>query len=166
MLIANECTRLCMRVVPSNLPEFQFEPIDEYDKYNFKFILYKHVSKLDTNDMDLRYAIDQITNYIKSSTFEEDYTINEKSGVIFFYNGYPLMGFANKIALILPKNYHYAVIIDINNFIFNRNIMTQLREKQKEQRKAREQLELFLTVIIIFVIYKIFLYLNEYYAYK
>lgn len=140
-----------MKIVPSSASEYYFKPIAEYDVYNIKFTIQKFTSELLIKDNTIREALDEIVHYIMATNFEDEFNVKERNGIIFFHNGYPLLGFKNKIAQILPMNFHTSVLIDINNYIFNKNIMTQLKMKNRLEKKKQEQKRLVVVLIIIMV---------------
>ena len=84
-----------------------------------------------TCDVETTCDFHEIVSYVKTEEFAKKYKVHEKAGILFLHNGYPIIGFRNH----LQNCSQYFVTIDINNYIFNKKIMYELRKLENKQKK-------------------------------
>ena len=158
-MLNHKCARLCMKSVPASIREYQFDPLAEYDLTNYKTILKKYIKRYTFYDAETHNAVHEIADYIYSTNMEEQFHLGDKSGIVFFMNGFPLFGFKYSINSIIPMQYDRYLLIDINNYLFNKALILKTDVKQRIIKKYNEVKE----VLIILVIYIIIIYLLRLY---
>ena len=158
-MLNHKCAKLCMKSVPASMRDYQFEAIEEYDLTNYKSVLKKYLKRCMFHDAETYNAVHEIADYIYVTNMEEIFNLSDKSGIVFFMNGFPLFGFKNSINYIIPTDYDRFLLIDINNYIFNKELILKTDMKQRLIKKYNELKE----IMTIFLIYIIIVYLLRLY---
>ena len=155
-----QCVDICIKISPYT-PDLEFSPIAEYDNISYTQSIYmnlytKKIYHMDkTCDIDVTCDFHEIVSYIKTQEFAKKYKVHDKAGILFLHNGYPIIGFRNH-SLNCSQ---YYITIDINNYVFNKKIISELRKLEKKQKKNDMYYEvgLVLGVIAIALITIIFI---------
>jgi len=149
---------MCMRSVPAS-KEYSFEPVARYDMTNYKSVISTTVKRCDFEDIGSQLATNEIVDYILKTNMEAKFNLNDKSGIIFFFNGFPLLGFKHSINSIIPMHCDRYLLIDINNYLFNKELILKTDMKQRIVKKYNELKEvLVLLAIYVGIIYLLRLY--------
>jgi hypothetical protein len=158
-MLNHKCARLCIKSVPASTRDYHFDALAEYDLTNYKSIIKKYINKCDFGDAETHNAVHEIAEYIYATNMEEQFYLGDKSGIVFFINGFPLFGFKYSINSIIPMQYDHFLLIDINNYIFNKGLILKTDMKQRIIKKYNDMKE----IMIIFAIYIVILYLLRLY---
>jgi hypothetical protein len=148
-----------MKSVPASTREYQFEAIAEYDLTNYKSIIKKYINIYDFGDAETHNAVHEIADYIYATNMDEKFNLSDKSGIVFFMNGFPLFGFKYSINYIIPMQYDRFLLIDINNYLFNKELILKTDMRQRIIKRYNDMKE----IIIIFIIYIAILYILRLY---
>ena len=147
-----KCIDICIKVLPYTV-DLEFNPIGEYDNISYMQSIYmnlynKKIYNIDkTCDIDTTCYFHEIVSYVKTEEFAKRYKVHDKAGILFLHNGYPIIGFRNH-SLDCSQ---YYITIDINNYVFNKKIMSELRKLEKKQKKNDMYCEVGLVLITIAV---------------
>ena len=148
-----------MKSVPASTREYQFDAIAEYDLTNYKSILQKYIKRYIFHDAETHNAIHEIAEYIYETNMEETFSLGDKSGIVFFINGFPLFGFKYSINSIIPMQYDRYLLIDINNYLFNKELIFKTDMKQRVIKRYNDSKE----IMMVFAVYIMLLYLLRIY---
>ena len=158
-MLNHKCARLCMKSVPASTREYHFDAIAHYSLTNYKSIIKKYINKCDFGDAETHNAVHEIAEYIYATNMEDKFNLGDKSGIVFFINGFPLLGFKYSINSIIPMQYDRYLLIDINNYLFNKELVLKTDMRQRIIKKYNDMKE----IMIIFAVYIIILYLLRLY---
>jgi hypothetical protein len=157
-MLNSRCAQMCMRSVPAS-KEYNFEPVAKYDMTNYKSVLSNTVKNCVFEDISAQLAATEIVDYISKTNMESKFNLNYKNGIIFFFNGFPLLGFKHSINSIIPMQNDTYLLIDINNYLFNKELILKTDMKQRLIKKYNEMKE----IIILLAIYVGLIYLLRLY---
>ena len=138
-----KCIDICIKVLPYT-NDMEFSPIAKYDNISYMQSIYmnlynKKIYNTDkTCDIDTTCYFHEIVNYVKTEEFAKRYKVHDKAGILFLHNGYPIFGFENHLS---HSNQNF-IIIDINNYIFNKKIMFELNKIERVQKRNKMYFEI------------------------
>jgi len=157
-MLNHRCAQMCMSSVPASR-EYNFEPLAKYDMTNYKSVISSTVKRCVFEDIGSQLATNEIVDYILKTNMEAKFNLNDKSGIIFFFNGFPLIGFKHAINSIIPMHLDRYLLIDINNYMFNKELILKTDMKQRLIKKYNELKE----IVILLAIYVGLIYLLRLY---
>lgn len=114
----NKSAELCMKTVP-DIHEYEYESCAEYDITNYKMVIQYYLYKR-VGNKKIKKTILELVEYLCNLNTDHKFDIHTKSGIVFFYNGFPLLGFTNKNQAEVPLINNKILLIDVNNYIFNK----------------------------------------------
>ena len=115
----NKAAELCMKNVPIDTIEYEYDSCAEYNISNYKTIIKQNLYKYIGNHK-IRFPVSEIAEYICNLDYDHKFNIHSKAGILFFYNGFSLLGFTNKNQSTVPLINNKILLIDVNNYIFNK----------------------------------------------
>jgi hypothetical protein len=156
-MLHQKCVKLSIRIVPVFNNDFYFKPVDEYEYGSYKHTINKYMLGYFFNDIEDRSAVKDIIEFVNSDEFPEIYDFKTKAGIVFFHNGFPLVCLKNKLATLSPNMYCNFILVDINNYIFNKSLVNY-NQKNKQYREKQDK-EIIMILIVLGIIYSLmFLY--------
>ena len=156
-MLHQKCVKLSIRIVPVFNNDFYFKPVDEYEYGSYKHTINKYMLGYFFNDIEDRSAVKDIIEFVNSDEFSEIYDFKTKAGIVFFHNGFPLVCLKIKLANMSPHMYSNFILIDINNYIFNKSLVNY-NQKNKLYREKQDK-EIIIILIVLAIIYcTMFLY--------
>lgn len=158
-MLNHRCAKLSMRSVPASIKEYQFNPIAMYDISNYKQIISRCITKIQIEDVSAHFAVKEIVEYICNPNFDENTHISYKVGIVFFFNGFPLLGFKHNINSLITLKNDQILLIDINNYLFNKELILKTDSKERMIKRYND----FKDIFHIIIFYMLFIYLLRIY---
>ena len=140
---------LATRYVPIDGHEYYFQARAEYEMEDFVAVLQKYKNIFTHKKYKTEYQ--EIIELICTDDFIIRSNIKDKAGIVFFHNGYPLIGFSKKTDNVISYKVEYIMLIDINNYIFNKSLIQQIEDNKHYQKKKKTLIEVTVVLTLCFV---------------
>ena len=147
--MSNQSLILATRYVPSDSHEYYFQAKAEYEIQDFAPLLSKYKDTFIHKQYNKE--LQEIIELICTDDFIIRLNIKNNAGIVFFYNGYPLMGFRKKVVDVISHKVEYIMLIDINNYIFNKNLIKQIDDNKHYEKKKKTIIEVSIILTLCFV---------------
>jgi len=153
----NTAAELCMKNVPLDAIDYEYESCAEYNNTNYKTIIkqkiYKYIGK-----NNIQTPVSEIAEYICNLDKDHKFNIHSKSGILFFYNGFTLLGFTNNSQTSVPLINNNILLIDVNNYIFNKEIIRKVECNYCFLELLNKMSNIVIKMFICGIIYVLILY--------
>lgn len=153
----------CIGVVPTKKYEHALKPYKMYDIHNFESVFQGCIEKAPKDDNASYQAFLEIAAFITSTRFFEVYGLQYKAGILFQYNGFPYLALGNSLMRISPTlqgEYSTMLLIDMNNYIFNKKVEKKLQDLQQAKQRLETATNVFATVSAVAVCIAIYIFLR------
>jgi len=120
--------RISSRSIPVKSSKWLNHADAIYTRTNFSEIFMSQFCKYSQDLPQDEDAVDEITNYIVSTNFFENYELETKYGVVVLYRGFPFFTLLFSEAKKNPNNFIKFLIIDVDNYKFNKTIEKKVKE--------------------------------------
>jgi hypothetical protein len=140
---------LATRYVPVDGHEYYFQARAEYDMEDFVAVLQKYKNIF--THKKYKTEVKEIIDLICTDDFIVRSNIKERAGLVLFHNGYPLIGFSKKTDNQISYKVEYIMLVDINNYIFNKTLIQQIEDNKDYERKKKTLIEIAVILMICFM---------------
>lgn len=111
-----------IRIVKPKQSEYQLFSDATYDTHTFHKKLRTLISYLHLNDDKAQYTIHEVVLLILDPNFALTYNLEKKMGIMLLYHGFPVLSMES----IHSHMYSEILVIDIDNYIFNKTIEQEI----------------------------------------
>ena len=156
-MFANKSAELCMKIVPGDTTEYEYDSCAEYNTVNYEMII-KYYLKRRIGNKSIKVPVGELIDYICNLDKDDKFNIHTKSGVLFFYNGYALIGFTNTNQSTVPLINNKILLIDVNNYIFNKEFTKKTECDERFLVMIDRLVNIMINVFMCILIYALVLY--------
>ncbi len=149
----------CIGIVPAKKYEHALNPHKTYDLHNFEVVFRQCIENAPREDSTSYYAFLEIASYLMSVRCFEMYGLANRAGILFVYNGFPYLALGNVLNRISFGDHSTMVLVDMNNYIFNKKFERKLQDLEKAKHRLETATTVFAvsSAIAAFVVIYIFL---------